>query len=100
MYGLNRSFQLKASGFFVRGRLRKKLFRLFHQRRRPKPRILLGKRNITSVRGAPGGPSRFTVQHESQQPLNLWFVRHELEKYSGKPDSFFGEAASALIGAN
>ena len=49
---------------------------------------------------APGGASCFTVEHESQQSLNLCFAGHLLEKHLREPDGFFGEAAAPMVGAS
>src|SRR5215510_10817042 len=96
---LNRRFQLKTSWTPIFGRLCEMAFRLFYERKRPQFRVLLEERNVSAITIAPGGSSRFTVEHEGQQSLNLCFAGHELRKHSREPDGFFGETAAALIGA-
>src|SRR6185436_7831322 len=48
---------------------------------------------------SPCRPSRFAVQHKSQEPLNFCFAGHLLKKHSREPDGFLGEATAALIRA-
>src|SRR5262245_19113848 len=99
MHRLNGSFQLKSAGSSMFERFAEMALRLFHQRKRPLRRVLLGKRNVTAIRLPARGTPRFTVQHESQQTLNLSFVRHQLPKNASEPDRFLSHIAPTLVHA-
>jgi len=99
MHRLNGRFQLKSSGSSKFERFAEMALRLLHQRKRPLLRVLLGKRNVTAILPPARGTPRFTVQHESQQTLNLGVARHQLQKNASEPDPFLSQIAPALVHA-
>src|SRR5579863_6850245 len=46
------------------------------------------------------GPSRFAMQHESQEPVNLSRIRHQLHEDPRQPDCFFGQLAAESVSSH
>ncbi len=62
-------------------------------------RVLLGKRNVPAIKCPACRAPCFTVQHKSQQALNLSLAGHELQKNPRKPDGFLCQIAATRVNA-
>jgi len=71
VHGLNRSLELESAESGVARRRHQLALRFVDQRREPRVRILLGKRNELSLCAAPCRTARFAMEHQREEAVDF-----------------------------
>src|SRR5215472_4599387 len=100
VYGLDGRFELESPDALLLEGCGQMTFGFFYQRKRPVLWVLLGKRDVSAVRASSRGAAPFAMEHESEQTLHFSFAGHELQKDAREPQGFFGQVATAVVGAH